>query len=222
MLVEITNMKRSVVTNADGLAPTIRHKAIRIVLKSGRSYVVDVTGAQFGHHSLVCSLEDYMTSRGARIIEFFKLEWYKVQILKDIAQLEGLQLVGPHEMYRLAAKTRAQNYHIMVSEVEIKLTAWLQARGTTLAALMSLKKGPFDNEFGALTQHLTKIVDECVSRGMTKGDFITMVAMVPRPSGHAIVLRYGNGIVREVPMKKATLVAWQAVMKDVPSELVSD
>ena len=64
---------RSFWANGDEDLNDYQHEVLRVTLKNGSVYVLDLTGAQYGYHEPVMTLEAYKESRAEDVM------WYKAQ-----------------------------------------------------------------------------------------------------------------------------------------------
>lgn len=155
------------------VAPILHHNILRVVLKTGKTYAVDVAGAQFGFHDPVLPWEDFDSERLATTT--------KVQDFGTMASTlaKWTSLGDPVLM------TNMYNANTIGHAQDEALSRWLTSKDTKLTSVLRLKPGDYALERSILLETLSKETFNFVRSGVkTKELFV------------ACETKFGKGMMR--------------------------
>jgi hypothetical protein len=122
--------------------PILYHSVLKVTLNSGKEYVVDVAGAQFGWHSPVLPWQKVLKERVEKVRSTHAFGNMKQQTDNWI------MIPNPHQM---AAFCNAQAGGDQVDKL---IGGWLKAEGITMTAIMKLNP----DEYKTMTAEMLKVV----------------------------------------------------------------
>lgn len=193
VFVQSKNLKRRNYLHLAGskYAPELGHWVLRVVLKGGKSYAVDIAGAQFGYHQPVSPWESFYSERVQRIDE--------VRPFGHINKDDGWEDAGEP-----ALVASYMNGYAGEHDLDRIIDGWLERMDSRLAAILKLKPAAYE----AQSSEMLKVLDDGLAEFVQAGKGNALVVAIETKEGrfgemHLIAtFKKGDGSKEECHMMK--------------------
>jgi hypothetical protein len=138
--------------NGARLAPLFTHVLLCLTLKPGQRYVVDVSGAQYGHHEPVLSWDDFVAHRLTRIMGGRSFGETKTVLNATTTEKTALGLT--------------KHNYVTLTDIATKIVGeWLRGEDLTRKSFLALGAVAYQAKSDALLAHLEQQVALFVQLG---------------------------------------------------------
>jgi hypothetical protein len=154
-------LRVAIIEQGQPIGGTDIHTFLGVVLKSGRMYAIDVSGAQYGYYEPVVPLDVFSERLVARVIAEGNFGTQK-------KKLDDYYHGNP---YRAAL---AYNMTTVVTKIEEFLSARLHSDGCTLRSLLTMSSSAYTRKSNELFSHIDREIATFVSSKLKTSDFVTI------------------------------------------------
>jgi hypothetical protein len=161
--------------------PLLSHLVLQLTLNSGRQFVVDITGAQYGFHDPVISWKKFTADRMAKITMEKPFGWMKERS-KDTDWLE-------HGFWKHI------NMYPVTDEAVKVLDDWLVSNMLTSKRLLRTSSAVYERQSAILFSHIKQEITSFITRAKHTSQLVVMVRsyMEGLNRGTGMILTKGDG-----------------------------
>ena len=165
--------------------PIMSHLILRVSLKGGKDYAVDLSGAQFGFHEPILPWTEYETQR-----------IQKIQVVQPPGKQKSVidNWRGFDDAGTMAA---LRNGKAIGDEMDEILDGWLRSEDAKLSAIMTLVTQAYETKSSQILQALEDGMAKFVGAGASNKDLI----VATEDTGYGMIyLVKGNGSKERIDM----------------------